>query len=255
MSTAATIQIDELVKYYGRFRALSKLTLRVSPGEVFGFLGPNGAGKTTTLRILMGMLAPTSGSASVLGMDCFADRVALKHHIGYLPDTPFFYDYLRGRELLRFTGDMHGLTGHELEARIERLLFELQLKQAADDYVVNYSLGMQKKLGLALALLHEPRVLILDEPTSGLDPHAVGLVRSLLRTYSEQGHTVLLSTHWLELARAVCDRLGIIHQGRLVLAGSPLQLLTGDGCGESASLEDVFIRMTSSRDEDCAGHV
>jgi ABC-2 type transport system ATP-binding protein len=213
---------------------------------VFGVLGPNGAGKTTLIRILMGLLMASAGQARILGMDAFADRVALKRHIGYLPDVPFFYDYLTGWELIRFIADIHGLEAGESTERAERLFAELRLEGAANDFVTSYSLGMKKKMALALALIHEPRVLILDEPTTGLDPLSSRHIRERIRSYADSGRTVLLSTHWLEMAESVCDRVGIVHQGRLVASGAPAEIRAQRGGPSSVarSLEDVFLELT-----------
>ena len=175
------ISFHHLRKDYGAFTAVCDLTLDIGAGEVFGFLGPNGAGKTTTIRIMMGILVPTSGSVTIDGRDCQRDRVEVKRRVGYLPDNPMFYDYLRGREILVFVGEMHGLDRREAETRAERLLHDLRLEDAAEDYAVNYSTGMKKNLGLACALIHDPPVLVLDEPTNGLDPRAARDVQERLR--------------------------------------------------------------------------
>ncbi|MEY2936828.1 MAG: hypothetical protein RL033_7577 [Pseudomonadota bacterium] len=245
------IRIDGLSKAYGEFRALEGLQLEIDRGEVFGLLGPNGAGKTTLLRLLMGLLVPSSGCGRIMGMDCFADRVELKRHIGYLPDTPFFYDYLTGWELLRFIAEVHGLEPAESVQRGERLLNELQLADAGDDFVTSYSLGMKKKMALALALMHEPRILILDEPTTGLDPQSSRHIREFIRSYANAGGTVLLSTHWLEMAQSVCDRVGIIARGRLVASGAPAEVCAQAGASGAgpASLEEAFLQLTAQRAE------
>jgi ABC-2 type transport system ATP-binding protein len=249
MPTNGNILIEWLSKTYGEFRALESLSLEVAPGEVFGLLGPNGAGKTTLIRILMGLLMASSGQASILGLDCFGDRVQLKRHIGYLADTPFFYDHLTGWELIRFIAEMHDLSPAQTTERAEKLLTELQLAGAANDFVTSYSLGMKKKMALVLALIHEPRVLILDEPTTGLDPHASQQVRQLIRKYADSGRTVLLSTHWLDMAESICDRVGIIHLGRLVASGTPAALRAQRAQGHrDASLEDVFFQLTREHD-------
>src|SRR5881227_2689649 len=154
MSNGTVISARGLGKKYGQVVAVDGLELQVKRGEVFGFLGPNGAGKTTTIKMLMGMLAPSSGKAEIGGMDCFADRVAVKRVVGYLPDVPVFYDYLRGREILRFIGQMHGIERNELERRQGELMEKLGLAEAAEEYAINYSMGMKKKLGLACALVH-----------------------------------------------------------------------------------------------------
>jgi ABC-2 type transport system ATP-binding protein len=249
MASHGRILILELSKTYGELRALDSLSLEVTPGEVFGVLGPNGAGKTTLIRILMGLLMATSGRAQILGMDAFADRVKLKRHIGYLADTPFFYDYLTGWELIRFIGEMHGLRPAQSAERGEALLSQLELKDAANDFVTSYSLGMKKKMALVLALIHEPSVLILDEPTTGLDPHASLQVRQFIRQYADTGRTVLLSTHWLDMAEAVCDRVGIVHHGRLVACGTPAALRAQQNSSSAdPSLEDVFFEVTRKHD-------
>jgi ABC-2 type transport system ATP-binding protein len=175
------IAIEGLTKRYGEFLAVDTLTLGVSRGEVFGFLGPNGAGKTTTIRMLMGILVPTSGSAHIDGQSCQSERVEVARRVGYLPDNPVFYDYLRGREILEFVGRMRGLPALAAEADAARLLSELELASAAEEFTVNYSTGMKKKLALACALIHDPAVLILDEPTNGLDPRASRQVQDRIR--------------------------------------------------------------------------
>jgi ABC-2 type transport system ATP-binding protein len=161
------IAFEGLSKRYGEFVAVRGLSFSVAGGEVFGFLGPNGAGKTTTIRMLMGILVPTSGRASIDGLDCQRERVEVKRRVGYLPDSPIFYDFLRGREILEFVGEMHGQPRKDARRNAQRLLDALALGEAAEEYAVNYSMGMKKKLGLACALIHDPPVLILDEPTNG----------------------------------------------------------------------------------------
>ena len=172
------IEFHQVSKAYGDFTAVRALDLAVDKGEVFGFLGPNGAGKTTTIRMMMGILVPSAGTITIDGLDCQADRVAVKQRVGYLPDNPIFYDYLRGREILAFVGEMHGEPREEAQRRAAALLTELALDDAAEVFAVNYSTGMKKKLGLACALIHDPAVLILDEPTNGLDPRASCTIRA-----------------------------------------------------------------------------
>lgn len=255
MATGKCISIDGLSKIYGDFRALQPLKLEIATGEVFGILGPNGAGKTTLIRLLMGLLVPSSGNARVLGMDCFVDRVMLKRRIGYLPDTPFFYDHLTGRELLRFMADAHGFEPNEAEARAERLFAELQLSEAADDFAAHYSLGMKKKMAMAMALMHEPAILILDEPTTGLDPLSSRHIRDFIRSYADGGRTVLLSTHWLDMAESVCDRVGIIARGQLVACDTPAEVCKRAGASDSRSLslEEAFLHLTADKHEKLTG--
>ncbi|HVZ31996.1 MAG TPA: ABC transporter ATP-binding protein, partial [Polyangiaceae bacterium] len=188
----AMIELVALGKRYGSFAAIQDLSLRVGEGEIFALLGPNGAGKTTTLRILMGFLQPSAGQARIAGLDCFAERVALKRLVGYLPDDPVFYDYLRGREIVEFAGGMQGLSRELVRARAAPLVERMELGEALGDYAVNYSRGMKKKLALVCALLHQPRLLILDEPTSGLDPLATRSLNELLLEERQRGTTILL---------------------------------------------------------------
>ncbi len=236
------IEFDGLTKSYASFCAVAPLNLSVPRGEMFGFLGPNGAGKTTTIRMMMGILVPSGGSARIAGFDCQREGLEVKRHVGYLPDSPIFYDYLRGREILQFIGEMHGLTREESLRRADKLLGELALGEVADEYAVNYSMGMKKKLGLACALIHEPSVLILDEPTNGLDPRASRDVQQRLRQSADAGMTIFLSTHILDMAERLCSRIGIIHHGELVATGSPQELKANVTAG--GTLEEVFLAVT-----------
>jgi ABC-2 type transport system ATP-binding protein len=237
------IEFSELSKSYGSFRALAPLNLTVPRGEMFGFLGPNGAGKTTTIRLMMGILVPSGGSIRIAGLDCHRESAEVKRHVGYLPDSPIFYDYLRGREILQFVGEMHGLSRTESSLRADRLLSDLGLESVTEEFAVNYSMGMKKKLGLACALIHEPSVLILDEPTNGLDPRASRDVQQRLRRSADEGTTIFLSTHILEMAERLCSRIGIIHHGELVATGSPQELKQNMTAG--GTLEEVFLAVTA----------
>jgi ABC-2 type transport system ATP-binding protein len=241
------IKFEGLSKSYGSFAAVKKLSFSIDRGEVFGFLGPNGAGKTTTIRMLMGILVPTTGRVTVNGLDAQADRIAVKRHVGYLPDQPVFYDFLKGREVLEFVGEMHGLARPEANTRAERLLAQMGLADAAEEYAVNYSLGMKKKLGLACALIHDPQVLILDEPTNALDPRASREVQDRLRQCAREGKTIFLSTHLLDMAERICSRLGIIHEGELVALG-PIGVLQQQVI-PGGSLEEVFLKLTQEEEE------
>jgi ABC-2 type transport system ATP-binding protein len=244
------IEFQGLSKVYGDFNAVKPLTLSVQRGEVFGFLGPNGAGKTTTIRMMVGILVPSAGRVLIDGLDCHAEPAEVKRRVGYLPDTPIFYDYLRGREILQFIGEMHGYTRAEAAERGARLLTEFGLDDAAEDYAVNYSLGMKKRLGLACALIHDPAVLILDEPINGLDPRASREVQERLLAAAARGVTIFVSTHLLDMAEKLCDRVGIIHHGQLVATGT-LEQLRADA-SSSGSLEDVFLKITSEADAETA---
>ncbi len=243
----AMIEFEHLGKTYGEFTAVRDLDLSVEKGEVFGFLGPNGAGKTTTIRMMMGILVPSSGRITIDGLDCRADRVEVKRRVGYLPDNPLFYDYLRGREILEFVGEMHGQPRAEAQKRAGDLLAELALDDASEEYAVNYSTGMKKKLGLACALIHDPAVLILDEPTNGLDPRASLEVQERLRLSAAQGKTIFLSTHLLDMAQRLCSRVGIIDRSNLVAVG-PLHELQ-EKIVPGGSLEEVFLKVTREEDD------
>jgi len=244
------IEFHEVSKTYGDFTAVRNLALAVDQGEVFGFLGPNGAGKTTTIRMMMGILVPSDGRIIIDGLDCQVDRLQVKQRVGYLPDNPVFYDYLRGREILTFVGEMHGQRRDEAQRRAAVLLDELALDDAAEEFAVNYSTGMKKKLGLACALIHDPAVLILDEPTNGLDPRASRHVQDRIRLSAEQGKTIFLSTHLLDMAERLCGRVGIIDKGDLVAVG-PLRDLQNK-LVPGGSLEEVFLKVTQA-DEDGSG--
>jgi len=245
------ISFDGLGKQYGSFTAVRDLNFSVEGGEVFGFLGPNGAGKTTTIRMLMGILVPSSGRATIDGLDCQLERVEVKRRVGYLPDSPIFYDFLRGREILEFVGEMHGQTRGDARRNAARLMEELALGEAEEEYAVNYSMGMKKKLGLACALIHDPSVLILDEPTNGLDPRAAREVQVLLKGGAARGKTIFLSTHLLDMAERLCSRLGIIHNGQLVAVGA-LDALRREVV-PGGTLEEVFLKATRPVDGDGAG--
>lgn len=246
-TSAAMIDFQQLTKTYGGFDAVSNLTMQVERGQVFGFLGPNGAGKTTTIRMMMGILVPTSGRVLINGLDCHTQGVEVKRHVGYLPDSPIFYDFLRGREILQFVAEMHGYSSPDARARVARMMDEFDLDDAAEEFAVNYSLGMKKKLGLACALIHEPSVLILDEPINGLDPRATRDVNERLLAEAARGTTIFVSTHLLDMAERLCDEVAIIHRGALAAKGSIDAVRAM--AASSGSLEDVFLTMTADADE------
>jgi ABC-2 type transport system ATP-binding protein len=236
------VRLTGLGKRYGDFDAVADLNLEVARGEVFALLGPNGAGKTTTIRMLMGILQPTAGSALIDGLDAFADRAEVKRRVGYLPDEPVFYDYLRGREIVRFVAQMHGLSDAEIDARSAPLFRELTLDDALEEYAVNYSRGMKKKLALVCALLHDPELLILDEPTSGLDPFATRAVHGIIRQKLAEGKSIFFSTHLLDQAEKVCTRVGILNRGRLAAVGRMDELRRL--AAANSTLEEIFFAVT-----------
>lgn len=239
------IETAGLSKRFGGTLAVDDLSLRVEPGEVMGFLGPNGSGKTTTIRLLMGLLRPSAGRAAILGRDCQADAVALKRDVGYLPDEPFLYPYLTGVETLELVAGLHGFAPADARRRAGGAAEKIGLGPAAHSYTVTYSLGMKKRLALALALVHEPRVLILDEPTNGLDPAGARQMRTAIAEYAAGGRTVFLSTHLLDAAERLCHRVAILQQGRLRAVATPSELRARFGAGPETTLEELFLRMTA----------
>jgi ABC-2 type transport system ATP-binding protein len=238
------IQTTNLTKHYGTLAAVQGLNLGVQQGELFGFLGPNGAGKTTTIRMIVGLLRPTAGTVNVAGHDVQREPLAVKRAVGYLAQTPPLYERLTGREFLRFLGGLYGLDDEQIEARAERLLTLLELADKADHLIESYSGGMRQKIGLCGALLHEPPVLVLDEPLTGLDPYSARRVKDLLRELVRQGRTIFLSTHVIEIAERVCDRVGILDQGQLVAVGSIEALRAQARSSAETTLEDLFLQLT-----------
>ncbi len=232
-----TLAMHALTKLYGGFTAVSDLHLEIAPGELFALLGPNGAGKTTTIRMLMGILKATSGTASVHGLDCFRQRAQVMRHVGYVPDEPIFYDYLKGREIIQFVGQMHGLAMETIAEIADPLSKQLSLDDALDEYAVNYSRGMKKKLAIICSLLHEPTLWVLDEPTNGLDPFATRQVHALMRSRIAAGRSVFFSTHLLDQAQKLCDRVGMLFKGRLAAIGRLDEL---QSASQNTSLEEIF---------------
>jgi ABC-2 type transport system ATP-binding protein len=241
---APLIETSNLVKKYGDKLAVDDVSFQVQAGEIFGFLGPNGAGKTTTIKMIVGLLRPSAGLVKVAGFDVVNRPVQAKAACGYVPDEPNLYAKLTGRELLRFVGDLYGLDPAQAARRSEELLRLFGLSEAADDTTDSYSHGMQQKTSLAAALVHDPKVLILDEPTVGLDPKSARLIKDLLRQLAERGAAVMLSTHILEIAQNMCDRIGIIDKGRLIAVGTMDELRHAEGGQGESSLEDIFLSLT-----------
>jgi ABC-2 type transport system ATP-binding protein len=248
------IQTRHLVKRYGDALAVNDVSFDVHGGEVFGFLGPNGAGKTTTIKMIVGLLQPTSGGVRVAGYDIASEPLGAKAASGYVPDTPNLYAKLSARELLRFVADLYGLDRGQVAHRIDELLRMFDLVAAGDDTIDSYSHGMQQKVSLAAALMHDPRVLVLDEPTVGLDPRSARLIKDILRQMADRGSAIMLSTHILEIAERMCDRVGIINRGALIAVGTMDELRTLDASGE-ASLEDIFLSLTGGAEDAELAHV
>jgi ABC-2 type transport system ATP-binding protein len=241
------IRIEAVEKRYGDFQALEPLDLQVGKGEVFGFLGPNGAGKTTTIRMLSGVLQPTSGRIFIDGMDIMEHPIESKRRVGYIPDRPYIYEKLTAREFLRFVGGIYDLAPDLIAQRGDELLDQQGLLERADELVEAYSHGMRQRLVFASALLHEPPVLIVDEPMVGLDPHGARELKQRFRAIASAGRTVFLSTHSLDVAQEVCDRLAILYKGRLIACGTVAEILSrGSG---SQDLEDVFCTITEEEQQ------
>jgi ABC-2 type transport system ATP-binding protein len=237
-----------LSKNYDGFLAVDDLSLEIRSGELFGFLGPNGAGKTTTIKMACGLLRPTSGTVEVRGFDILSQSIQAKAVTGLVPDTPVLYKKLTGRELVRFVGELYSVDRRTIEKRIGDLLELLDMTENADDLIETYSHGMKQKTSIMAALIHDPDVVVLDEPTVGLDPRSARIVKDVLRALCGMGKTVFMSTHILEIAERVCDRVGIINQGKLAAVGSIEDLRSKSKAG-LVSLEDVFLELTGGPEE------
>jgi ABC-type multidrug transport system ATPase subunit len=235
------VQIGDVTKSFGAKVALRGVSFAVPAGQICGLLGPNGAGKTTLFRLLMGILKATSGSLRVDGLDAFEDRVEVKRRIGFLPDEPVFYSYLSGRETLALSAAMHGLDARATLARMAPVIARLRLADDIDNYAEDYSRGMKKKLGLLLAMLHQPKLLVLDEPTNGLDVESIHLFYDLIMEEARRGTTILFSTHLMDHVARLCSHAVIINDGRVVAQGSLDALRNEFGL---ASLEELFISLT-----------
>ncbi len=236
------IKTDGLMKRSQDVTAQDRLTLEIPPGEIFGFLGPNGAGKTTTVKLLAGLLRPTAGRAWVGGFDVQAQPREAKRIMGLVPDQPYVYPQLTGKEFLRFVGDLYEVDLAHQKRKVPELLRMFELEEWGDELVETYSHGMRQKLVLAGVLLHRPRVLFLDEPMVGLDPKSARLVKDVFQEMSRQGVTIFMCTHVLEIAEKICQRIGIVQNGRLDLVGTPAELRAK--ANSNGSLEDVFLHLT-----------
>jgi len=240
------IEIDHVSKSYnkGAVRAVDDLTLTVPPGEIFGFLGPNGAGKTTTIKMIVGILKPDGGTIRISGLDNQAEALHCKRMTAYVPDEPEIYERLKGIEYLNFMGDVYGVSGADRRDRIGHWLEAFELTGAVTDPIQTYSHGMRQKIILIAALMVKPRVLVLDEPMVGLDPRSSHLLKEAMRKHCDSGGTLFFSTHIMEVAERLCDRIGIIHKGRLAACGTLAELR--DQAKDKASLENIFLELTES---------
>jgi ABC-2 type transport system ATP-binding protein len=243
------ITLANVTKRYGEAVAVDSLNLEVRAGEVFGFLGPNGAGKTTTIRMMMGILKPTSGQVVLGGHDVEQEPEKAKALAGFIPDRPFIYEKLTGYEFLKFVGKLHRVAPERLERRIVELLEHLELTHSTDALVESYSHGMKQRLVVCAALIHEPRILIVDEPMVGMDPRGVRTLKDLFRSLADKGTTVFLSTHSISIAEEVCHRIGIIQRGRLIACGTMTDLY-GQAKNKNGNLESVFLELTEEQAAD-----
>lgn len=237
------IDIRNISKSYNRgsVKAVDNLNLKVEKGEIFGFLGPNGAGKTTTIKMIIGLLNPDSGSILIDGTDIGTHPVEAKRKLGYVPDNPNLYERLTGAEYLNFMADVYQVPADLRRERIQNYIGLFDLKDAVSDLIKSYSHGMKQKIALTGALLHNPAVWILDEPMVGLDPKSAHLLKNQMREHCDNGNTVFFSTHILEVAEKLCDRIGIIHKGKLIAIGTVDELRHGDN---KDSLENIFLELT-----------
>ncbi|KAF0125943.1 MAG: ABC-2 type transport system ATP-binding protein [Elusimicrobia bacterium] len=238
------IEIENLTKTFGAFKAVDGLSLKVPPGEIYGFLGPNGAGKTTTVKILSGIMRPAGGRVLVDGIDMSVDPLSAKRRLAYIPDEPFVYPKLTGRELLRFIGDLYSVPVDEQEREIPKLLEMFDLSEAGGELLESYSHGMKQKLLIASVLLRKPKVVLFDEPTVGLDPRSIRRFRELLLDIARSGACVFMCTHILEMAEKLCGRVGIIYKGRLIAEGTVSELRRMSGSSADRTLEDIFLSLT-----------
>lgn len=236
------IQLENLTKVFGRLTAVDHLNLEIPPGEFFAFIGPNGAGKTTTIKMIAGLLRPTEGRALLCGHDVQADYIAAKSVLSYVPDQPYLYDKLTGREFMQFVARMYHLPKPETERKIRELSETFEMESFLDELAETYSHGMKQRVVISAALLHNPKVVVVDEPTVGLDPKGASILKRVLRQQSRQGITVFVSTHTLSLAEEVADRVGIIHRGRIIALGALDDILRT--ARTDGRLEEAFLRLT-----------
>ncbi|OQY05190.1 MAG: ABC transporter [Desulfobacteraceae bacterium 4572_123] len=238
------IELKELTKKYVDFPAVNNLNLSIQKGEIFGFIGPNGAGKTTTIKMIGGILEPTSGSIMIAGISMKDQPEKAKSKIGFIPDRPYLYEKLTGMEFLKFVADLYGVDNDIFSKKAGQHLKMFSLLDWAGELIESYSHGMKQRLIMAAALLHDPEVIIVDEPMVGLDPVAIMMVKDLFRNLAKQGITVFMSTHTLKIAEDICDRIGIIHKGHLIATGTTEDLQREAQVTTDADLEQVFLNLT-----------
>jgi len=239
------IKVNNLTKRFGDLVAVDNLSLHIDSGELFGFLGPNGAGKTTTVNMLTGLMRPSSGSAQICGFDVQKESRKAKAITGLLPENPNIYEMLTGRQFIQFIADLYEVDPKRCARRTEELLQFFDLRDSVDELIKGYSYGMRKKILLIAIIIQEPKVMFLDEPTSGLDPKSARIAREILQGLCERGCTVFMTTHILEIAERMCDRIGIINKGKLIAVGTIEELRkTEEADNMELSLEDIFLKLT-----------
>jgi ABC-2 type transport system ATP-binding protein len=236
------IRLESLTKRYGSREAVRNLSLHVPPGELFGFLGPNGAGKTTTIKMIAGLLRPSSGRIEIAGFDLATYPIEAKRALGFIPDRPFLYEKLSAIEFMRFVAGIYGFDGGGLNGRIDELIALVELEEARTELIESFSHGMKQRLVMASAFLHQPKVMVVDEPMVGLDPKGARLIKRVFREYCDSGQSVFVSTHTLEVAEELCDRIGIILKGELVALGTMEELKAK--AETEGDLEEIFLKLT-----------
>lgn len=241
------LRLESVTKKYGIFTAVNGVDLGVPRGRIFGFLGPNGAGKTTTIRMISGVLLPTSGRVIIGGDDLASEPEKAKSRIGYIPDRPYLYEKLSGGEFIRFVAGLWGRDGKATDDRAKRLLELFNLAEWENELVESYSHGMRQKLLISSALIHQPELIVVDEPMVGLDPRSARILKDLFRTYVKNGGTVFLSSHTLEVVEVLCDAIAIIHEGNIIARGTMDELRQQSDAGE-AHLEEIFLKVTGGEE-------
>ncbi len=241
------LEVRDLTKYYGEFLAVNSISFEASDGEIFGLLGPNGSGKSTTMRMILGLLKPTAGEIIANGIDVIRERERAKKIMGYVPDDPVLPERLTAWEFVNYIADLRDIKrGEEREKRIDELFDLLDLSDARDDLIESFSRGMRKKLGIIAAILHKPKILVVDELFTGIDPKGATTVKTILKGMAEQGATIIMSTHILEIAEKLCNRIAIIKTGEIIASGTMDELRSTSD--ENATLEELFLELTGGPD-------